>query len=138
MTEPFLGEIRMIGFDYAPRGWALCDGQKLPVAQNRALYRILGTKYGGNGVTSFGVPDLRERTAVHADRRTLQPGDTGGEETHEFDGAEIPVEGVDVGGGDDLVPAIGIFGKPRAHSNMQPYLVMNFMIALEGREPERY
>lgn len=128
----------MIGFDFAPKGWALCDGQKLPVAQNRALYSILGTKYGGNGVTSFAVPDLRDRTPVHADRKMLQPGDAGGEEAHQIAGEEVPVQGVATAKGDDVVTAIGVHGKPRAHSNLQPYLVVNFMIALQGREPQRY
>lgn len=128
----------MIGFDFAPNGWALCDGQKLPVAQNRALYTILGTKYGGNGVSSFAVPDLRDRTPVHADRTSLQPGDAGGEEAHQFAGEEVPLQGVEAAKGDDVVAAIGVQGKPRAHSNLQPYLVVNFMIALQGREPQRF
>ncbi len=63
--EPFIGEIRMFGFDFAPRGWMLCQGQLLPIAQNQALFSILGTTYGGNGVTTFGLPDYRGRVPVH-------------------------------------------------------------------------
>jgi microcystin-dependent protein len=65
MSEPFLSEIKMFGFDFAPRGWSLCDGQILPIAQNQSLYSLLGTTYGGNGRTDFGLPDLRGRTPVH-------------------------------------------------------------------------
>ena len=66
MSEPFLGQIMMFGGNFAPRGWALCDGQLLSIAQNTALFSILGTTYGGNGQTTFGLPDLRGRAPVHA------------------------------------------------------------------------
>src|SRR4029453_7998397 len=65
MSEPFLGQIQAFGFNFAPRGWATCDGQILPIAQNTALFSLLGTTYGGNGVNTFGLPDLRGRVAVH-------------------------------------------------------------------------
>lgn len=95
MSEPFLAELRMVGFNFAPRGWALCDGQILPINQNQSLYSLLGTTYGGDGRTSFALPDLRSRVAVH-------PGDSGtggptyslgqktGEETHTLSPAEMP------------------------------------------------
>ena len=66
MSEPFIGEIRMVGFNFAPRGWALCDGQLLAIAQNTALFSLLGTIYGGDGRTTFGLPDLRSRVPMHA------------------------------------------------------------------------
>ncbi len=66
MSEPFIGEIRMVGFNFAPRGWALCDGQLLSIAQNNALFALLGTQFGGDGRTTFGLPDLRGRAAMHA------------------------------------------------------------------------
>lgn len=66
MADPFLGEIRMVGFNFAPVGWAFCDGQLLPIAQNTALFSLLGTIYGGNGTSTFGIPDLRGRFPIHA------------------------------------------------------------------------
>jgi len=65
MSEPFIGEIKMVGFGFAPRGWAFCDGQLLPISQNTALFSLLGTTFGGDGRTSFGLPDLRGRVAIH-------------------------------------------------------------------------
>ncbi len=65
MSEPFLAEIRIVGFNFAPRGWAFCDGQILPINQNQSLYSLLGTNYGGDGRTSFALPDLRGRTPIH-------------------------------------------------------------------------
>ena len=65
MSEPFLAEIRIVGFNFAPRGWAFCDGQILPINQNQSLYSLIGTTYGGDGRTSFALPDLRSRTPVH-------------------------------------------------------------------------
>ena len=65
MAEPFLGEIRAFGFNFAPRGWAMCNGQILSIAQNTALFSLLGTTYGGNGQTTFGLPDLRGRVPIH-------------------------------------------------------------------------
>ena len=65
MSNPFLGEIRMFGFNFAPRGWALCDGQLLPISQNQALFALLGTTYGGDGVSTFALPNLQSRVAIH-------------------------------------------------------------------------
>lgn len=88
MSEPFLGEIRMVGFNFAPRGWAYCDGQILPINQNQSLYSLLGTTYGGDGRTSFALPDLRSRTPVHrGDGVNL--GQKGGAETIALTAAEI-------------------------------------------------
>ncbi|MFK5948585.1 MAG: tail fiber protein [Methylococcales bacterium] len=89
MSEPFLAEIRMVGFNFAPRGWAFCDGQILPINQNQSLYSLLGTTYGGDGRTSYALPDLRSRTPVHVgDFNRL--GQKGGAETVTLTAAEIP------------------------------------------------
>jgi len=89
MSEPFLAEVKIFGFNFAPRGWAFCDGQILPINQNQSLYSLLGTTYGGDGRTSFALPDLRGRTPLHAgDGHTL--GQRGGAETHTLSAAEIP------------------------------------------------
>ncbi len=88
MSEPFLAEIRMVGFNFAPRGWAFCDGQILPINQNQSLYSLLGTNYGGDGRTSFALPDLRSRTPIHrGDGHTLAQ--KGGAETVALTAAEI-------------------------------------------------
>jgi microcystin-dependent protein len=89
MSEPFLAEVRIVGFTFAPRGWALCDGQILPINQNQSLYSLLGTTYGGDGRTSFALPDLRGRTPIHFGDG-LPIGARGGEETHTLSQAEIP------------------------------------------------
>ncbi len=88
MSEPFLAEIKMVGFNFAPRGWAFCDGQILPINQNQSLYSLLGTTYGGDGRTSFALPDLRSRAPIHkADGYRL--GQKGGAETVALTAAEI-------------------------------------------------
>ncbi len=169
MSEPFLAELRMVGFNFAPRGWALCDGQILPINQNQSLYSLLGTTYGGDGRTSFALPDLRSRVAVH-------PGDSGagtsyslgqktGEETHTLSAAEMPQHthtsmGVSdaadntVPSGNQLASTQGLYhtadslvamdssnirntGGGQAHENMQPFLVVNYCIALQGLFPSR-
>jgi len=95
MSEPFLAEIRIVGFNFAPRGWAFCDGQILPINQNQSLYSLLGTTYGGDGQTSFALPDLRGRTPIHvgasSDTGPHHPeGQKGGEESHSLSSAEMP------------------------------------------------
>ena len=93
MSEPFLAEVRIVGFNFPPRGWAFCDGQILPINQNQSLYALLGTTYGGDGRTSFALPDLRGRVPVHAGRnagRTFGQGQRAGEETHQLTIAETP------------------------------------------------
>jgi microcystin-dependent protein len=88
MSEPFLGEIRMMGFNFAPRGWAMCDGQILPINSNQSLYSLLGTTYGGDGRTSFALPDLRSRTPLHrSDQFDL--GEKGGGETVTLTNAQL-------------------------------------------------
>src|SRR5438445_881147 len=89
MAEPFLSEIRIFSFGFAPKGWALCNGQLLPINQNQALFSLLGTTYGGNGQTTFGLPDLQSRTPIHMGQgHTL--GERGGEQNHTLSISEIP------------------------------------------------
>ncbi len=93
MSEPFLAEVRMVGFNFAPRGWAFCDGQILPISQNQALYSLLGTTYGGDGRTSFALPDLRGRTPIHvgsSNGTSHLLGQKGGAETHTLGMTEMP------------------------------------------------
>ena len=168
MSEPFLAEVRIVGFNFAPRGWAFCDGQILPINQNQSLYSLLGTTYGGDGRTSFALPDMRGRTPIHVGSsngvsHTL--GHKSGEENHFLSVAEIPdhdhqwqaadVDGdtpVPVGNSlarylngyrdaQDLVePRAGTLanaGGGEGHNNMQPYLALNFCIALRGLFPSR-
>ena len=94
MSEPFLAEIRMLGFNFAPRGWAFCDGQILPINQNQSLYSLLGTTYGGDGRTSFALPDLRSRVPIHKGQtppgQNHPLGSKGGADQHTLGQAEIP------------------------------------------------
>lgn len=89
MSEPFLGEIRMTSFQYPPRGWARCDGQVLAISQNQALFALLGTNYGGNGITTFALPDLRGRSPMHAGAGRLLA-ERGGAQSHTLTHAELP------------------------------------------------
>ena len=107
MSTPFLGEIKMFGGNFAPRGWALCNGQLLPISQNTALFSILGTTYGGDGVTTFALPNLQGRVPIHwGNGAGLSPyvlGQVGGEENHTLLASEMPahnhlVNGCDSGG----------------------------------------
>src|SRR5436853_5406346 len=89
MAEPFLSEIRIMSFGFPPKGWALCDGQLLPINQNQALFSLLGTTYGGDGRVNFGLPDLRARVPIHmGSGHTL--GERGGEQAHTLSISEIP------------------------------------------------
>lgn len=165
MSEPFLAEIRMVGFNFAPRGWAFCDGQILPIAQNQSLYSLLGTTYGGDGRTSFALPDLRSRTPIHRnDAHYL--GQKGGAETVTLTAAEIAAHThttkASSSPGDNPTPSSDILasaelyrdpeattttalrsgtvtnaGGGQAHDNMQPYLTLSFCIALQGLYPSR-
>lgn len=166
MSEPFLAEIRMVGFNFAPRGWAFCDGQILPINQNQSLYSLLGTTYGGDGRTSFALPDLRGRTPIHVGNGHTQ-GQKSGEETHTLSTAEMPahthaaIATSDTAnssdptnhilanttpnelwaGASNLQPmhagTVANVGGGQSHENMQPYLAINFCIALQGLFPSR-
>jgi microcystin-dependent protein len=171
MAEPFIGEIRMFAGDFAPRGWAFCDGQEIQIVQNTALFSLLGTLYGGNGNTTFALPDLRGRAPIHQGRGpglTLrQLGQRGGSEkvqlgvphlpshTHETrvnaggatltgPGGNVPATTgapaylPDTDGATKLDPAfIAPTGGGQGHPNMQPFLAVSFIIALEGIYPSR-
>ncbi len=165
MSEPFLGEIRMMSFNFPPRGWALCNGQVLPINQNQALFSLLGTTYGGNGQTTFGLPDLQGSAPLHAGNgHTL--GERGGEQSHTLSITELPMHthilsasssdassgsptgnvfgralGNVYAAGQDLTSmnaeAVANVGGGQAHENMQPYLTISFCIALQGIYPSR-
>lgn len=165
MSEPFLAEIRMVGFNFAPRGWAFCDGQILPINQNQSLYSLLGTTYGGDGRTSFALPDMRGRVPIHVGNGHQQ-GQKSGEETHTLSSAEMPQHDHTLVGKDapastenpsganfsksSAMPyspygttvnmnsgAVANVGGGQSHNNMQPYLAVNFCIALQGLFPSR-
>ena len=161
MAEPFLGEVRLMSFGFAPKGWALCNGQFLPINQNQALFSILGTTYGGNGQTTFALPDLRSRTPIHVGSGFIE-GQKGGEEAHTLNLSELAAhqhfvnassanasqappkilaavnnEYAAFGNATTLSPAtIGVTGA-QPHQNMQPYSVISFCIALQGIFPSR-
>jgi microcystin-dependent protein len=171
MSTPFLGEIRAFGFGFAPRGWALCNGQTLPINQNTALFSLLGINYGGNGTSNFQLPNLQSSVAIHVGTGTgLMPyaiGQTGGVENVTLTQGQMPTHGhaVDAssalasGGrpsgavlarsGTDVYAAapdgstpmnagmIGTTGGNQPHANIQPYLALNFCIALQGIFPSR-
>src|SRR5947207_3672768 len=90
MATPFLAEIRIFTFAFPPKGWAQCNGQLLPINQNQALFSLLGTMYGGNGTTTFGLPDLRGRIPMHAGRSHTVLGERGGENAHTLNNSEMP------------------------------------------------
>lgn len=165
MSEPFLAEIRMFGFNFAPRGWAFCDGQILPINQNQSLYSLLGTTYGGDGRTSFALPDLRGRTPIHVSSSHRQ-GQKGGEETHTLAAHEMPQHTHQLQASSSaannpiptghmlgevpsglyhsktnsvelLAGTVTNVGGGQGHDNMQPYLAVNFCIALQGLFPSR-
>lgn len=166
MSEPFIGEIQAFSFNYAPRGWALCNGQLLAINQNQALYAILGNTYGGDGVTTFALPDLRGRTPVHVGQGVTL-GQSAGEEAHTLTVNEMPqhthqamanqsnstsskptdnVWGPAPAGSNSYTAtanavmnanALSTAGGSQPHSNMQPSLVLNYCIALQGIFPSR-
>ena len=170
MSEPFLAEIRIVGFNFAPRGWAFCDGQILPINQNQSLYSLLGTVYGGDGRTSFALPDIRGRTPIHVGASdsgtTHTQGQKSGEEAHVLTAAEISEHSHTIQGtstaADQAVPSDSLLaasntGQPfsllnsgnmgansitntgggQAHNNMQPSIILNYCIALQGLFPSR-
>ncbi|MFD0894873.1 phage tail protein [Luteolibacter ambystomatis] len=167
MAEPFLSEIRLMSFSYAPKGWAMCNGQLLPINQNQALFSLLGTTYGGDGRVNFALPDLRGRVPIHMGQGfTL--GERGGEQAHTISISEMPqhlhflqASSVD---GNQLIPAgnllastpskfyfnppdssiatmspgtVSSIGGSQAHINMQPFLTLTFCIALQGIFPSQ-
>lgn len=168
MGTPFLGEIKIVGFNYPPKNWALCNGQQMPINQNQALFSLLGTMYGGNGQTTFALPDLRGRTPIHLGAGFNQ-GQSGGQEFHTVTMSEMPAHTHFVtasslspaplpGGGDPTnsywtdsgnnnysnapdstmnPSSVTNIGGSQAHENRQPFLVVNFCIALVGAFPSQ-
>lgn len=165
MADPFLSEIRIFTFNFAPKGWAMCNGQLLPINQNQALFALLGTTYGGNGQTTFALPDLRGSVPIHfGGTHTL--GEKAGTQSHTLSSAEMPTHfhqvnaSTTASGGTDnptnnfLGSASNLYHTPtgltamnpgtiantggsQAHSNMQPFLTLMFGIALQGVFPSR-
>ena len=165
MAEPFLSEIRMMSFVFAPKGWALCDGQLFPINQNQALFSLLGTTFGGDGRVNFGLPDLRGRVPIHVGGgHTL--GERAGEQSHTLSATEMPTHNHQLQAATTLSTlnspsagsvlaksvaanlyapannfvamasnAISNVGGSQAHLNMQPFLTISFCIALQGIFP---
>jgi microcystin-dependent protein len=164
MAEPFLSEIRIMSFNFAPKGWAMCNGQLLPINQNQALFSLLGTTFGGDGRVNFGLPDYQGRVPAHVGSG-LTLGERGGEQGHTLSIAEIPTHTHSAmaasANGTQIAPAgnllagspnqlyhaidnnltalnaatLGNVGGSQAHQNMQPFLTLNFCIALQGIFP---
>jgi microcystin-dependent protein len=163
VAEPFLSELRIMSFVFAPKGWALCNGQLLPINQNQALFSLLGTTFGGDGRVNFGLPDVRGRTPIHVgDGHTL--GERGGEQAHTLSISELPTHthavaassssasgndnpsGRFLGGVNNMYHTasnlqtmnpgtITNTGGSQAHLNMEPFLTLSFCIALQGIFP---
>jgi len=167
MSTPFLAEMRIMSFNFAPKGWAQCNGQLLPINQNQALFSLLGTTYGGDGRVNFGLPDFRGRTGIHQGNGFTE-GQRGGEEAHTLTMSEMPAHNHFMQGSLDPNPAlqanpvpnlygqltIPIYGAAttlttvlpssvtntggsQPHNNLQPYSVFNFCIALQGIFPSQ-
>ncbi len=163
MSEPFLSEIRLMSFGFPPRGWALCNGQLLPINQNQGLFSLLGTTFGGDGRVNFALPDLRGRVPIHEGGGHTQ-GERGGEQAHTLNISELPTHTHLVqashlpansedatnrllarAGADTYGPANNLaamspatlanVGGSQAHLNMQPFLTLSFCIALQGIFP---
>jgi len=179
MDEPFLGEIMIVSFNFPPKGWALCNGQFLPINQNQALFALIGTTYGGNGQTTFALPNMRGRAPIHMGNG-YELGQAAGQTSNTINSSQLPAhiheiqkppgglvtakikaggtanqttpEGnyfatnasetkrfsnrsdASLGNG---VPTVGNVGGSQPHNNMQPYLVLNYVIALQGVFPSR-
>jgi microcystin-dependent protein len=154
MAAPFLAEIRTFTFGFVPKGWAMCSGQTLPINQNQALFSLLGTTYGGNGITTFQLPNLNGRTPVHAGSGQILLGEASGEESHTLTGSETPQHGVAVDAKSTSRQPAGLatargepYGEPvgtsgsvgggQPHENRSPYGAVVFGIALQGIFPIR-
>ncbi|MFI5913154.1 phage tail protein [Dactylosporangium sp. NPDC051541] len=162
MSDAYLGEIRLLTANYAPNGWALCNGQLLAIAQNQALFAILGTTYGGDGVTTFALPDLRCRLPVHFGQSYVS-GQRGGTETVTLTAAQMPAHthvpraaatgtqnaptgnvwapltGGYAASADTTLAAVCVAsaGGGQPHDNLPPYLTLTFIVALTGIFPPR-
>ncbi|PWT93997.1 MAG: phage tail protein [Blastocatellia bacterium] len=165
MSDPFLSEIKIVSFNFAPRGWALCNGQLLPINQNQALFALLGTTYGGDGRVNFGLPNLRGQVPIHmGNGHTL--GEKGGSTAVTVNIQQLPTHlhqaqastssgstqfasnNVLAAAGNLYAPANNLtsllpstvtnVGGSQPHNNMMPYLVLNFVIALQGIFPSQF
>ncbi len=162
MSEPFLSEIKIVSFNFAPKGWAMCNGQLMPINQNQALFALIGTTYGGDGQTNFALPNLQGRVPLHRGAGFTR-GQQGGEQAHTLSIAELPTHTHGMQGSatnaDAVLPADNVLaqssqlygpaaelttlhsssttlvGGSQAHENMQPYLTLTFCIALQGIFP---
>ena len=170
MATPFLGELKIVSFNFPPKGWAFANGQLLPINQNQALFSLLGTMYGGNGQTTFALPNMQGRTPMHfgtGQAGTVIQGQSAGEEAHTLLVSEMPTHGHGLAaqnnpatagtgpGGNSfgnatvipyrnnpaqvvaMAPASANAGGGQPHSNLQPYLTLNFVISLVGIFPSR-
>jgi microcystin-dependent protein len=167
MADPFMSEIRIMAFNFPPKGWALCNGQLLPINQNQALFSLLGTMYGGNGQTNFALPDLRGRVPMHVGGAHSSQGERAGEEFHTVSASEMPTHvhlahGTNTVGTTPIPTAnlladsdatqiytgsgtavalhpstISSVGGSQPHENRQPFLVLSYCIALQGIFPSR-
>jgi microcystin-dependent protein len=164
MATPFISEIKLVSFNFAPKGWALCNGQLLPINQNQALFSLLGTTYGGDGRVNFALPNLQGRVPNHFTGGFVL-GQTGGETAHTLNIAELPAHTHTPTGNDTDPPTasgaggnlwghvtgryaasanaamnpagVAAAGGSQPHNNMSPYLVLNFIIALQGIFPSQ-
>lgn len=165
MGTPFMSEIKIISWNYPPKGWAFCNGQLLPINQNQALFSLLGTTYGGDGRVNFALPDLRGRAPIHQGAGFTE-GQAGGEASHTLTMSEMTAHNHFMSGtsttgtlnngtanvfGVSQTPIYSGFSNPtpliagsitsvggsQPHNNMQPYLVVNYIIALQGAFPSR-
>ena len=174
MADPFIAEIRIFPFNFAPKGWAFCDGQLLPLSQNTALFSLLGTTYGGDGKSTFGLPDMQGNAALHVGGNQPGPGlsiydlgQTGGTDNVTLLLSEMPshnhfMTAQTIDQGDHRIPdptlnlanaqmyisggnqqatldvtALSIIGGQLPHTNLMPYLTLNFCLALQGVFPAR-
>jgi microcystin-dependent protein len=163
MSQPFMAQIMMVSFNFAPKGWSLCNGQLLAINQNQALFSLLGTTYGGNGQTTFALPNLQGRIP-NGFGANYTLGELGGVSSVTVNIPELPAHnhiwnanntlgssGIDannvLGGGNMYTPspldstmlpaAVSSVGGSQAHTNMMPYLVLNYCIALQGIFPSQ-
>jgi microcystin-dependent protein len=165
MSDPFIAEVRIVPFNFAPRSWAFCNGQLLPISQNTALFALIGTFYGGDGKTTFALPNLQGRTPIGAGQgpglSDYSIGESGGAATVTLVPSELPVHthtvqaatdpasggspgntdvlagGVLYGTAQNLVPMDPIGAPAQPHNNRQPFLTLNFCICLQGIFPSR-
>src|SRR5437763_16012688 len=134
MSEPFLSEIKIVSFNFAPKGWAFCDGQLMPIAQNQALFSLLGTTYGGDGRSTFALPDFRSRGPIHQGQGRGLPqrelGEMGGEEA-----SQLPSGKVEIPQSPDNPTILDYAPGGERVNSMEPFLVVNFIISLNGAFP---